>query len=245
MRSTVWNPSIPQIMDNINLTIPIYCFTFWGTSSCDTVHFVEWWNSKMNQFSSPVINFWNLFFSWALRMSNNFRQVSIRICGKLVVDSCRIQCKWKFSYQAIPANNLRENFADSEDTDPCRSHPRLFRLMYPRFRFLSLKLFQSTRDCVERYERVLSFIDDSSKMLFDILKNIKIISLVRECTRQFLFKIRYNRDWSANHNRSEILWTNLPDANPWNHNWEEHVFISVSQDGLCWQLSDATEQVRS
>jgi hypothetical protein len=60
-----------------------------------------------------------------------------------------------------------------------------------------------------------------------------------------LFKIIHNRHRSANHNRSEILWTDLPDANPWNHNWEEHVFISVSQDGLRWQLSDATEQVRS
>jgi hypothetical protein len=60
-----------------------------------------------------------------------------------------------------------------------------------------------------------------------------------------LFKIKYNHDRSANHNRSKILWTDLPDANPWNHNWEEHVLISVSQDGLRWQLSDATEQVKS
>jgi hypothetical protein len=76
-------------------------------------------------------------------------------------------------------------------------------------------------------------------------KTSKIISLVRECTRHFLFKIKYNRDRSANYNRSEILRTDLLDANPWNHNWEKHVFISVSQDGLRWQLSAATEQVRS
>jgi hypothetical protein len=67
---------------------------------------------------------------------------------------------------------------------------------------------------------------------FEILKTSKIICLIREWTRQFLSKIRFNRDRSANHNRSEILWTDLPDSNPWNHNWEEHVFISVSKDGL-------------
>jgi hypothetical protein len=80
---------------------------------------------------------------------------------------------------------------------------------------------------------------------FDMLTNTKSISLIRECTRQFLFKTRYNRDRSADPNRSEILWMDLPDANPWKHNWEKHVFISVSQDGLRWQLTAAQEQVRS
>jgi hypothetical protein len=94
---------------------------------------------------------------------------------------------------------------------------------------------------VEWYERVR----DNSKMTFWWVKNIKIISLVRGCTCQFLFKIRYNRDRSADHNPSEILWIDLRDANPWKHNWEEYVFISVSQDGLRWQLIAPIEQVRS
>jgi hypothetical protein len=59
-----------------------------------------------------------------------------------------------------------------------------------------------------------------------------------------LFKMRYNRDQSADYNRSEILWIDLPDANPWQYNWEEHAFISISQDGLRWQLTAATDQVR-
>jgi hypothetical protein len=74
----------------------VCCFTFWGTLHCDRFRFVEWWNSKVNQLSSPVTNLWSLFFSWALRMDNNFPQVSIRICRKQIVHSCGISRKWLF-----------------------------------------------------------------------------------------------------------------------------------------------------
>jgi hypothetical protein len=75
-------------------------------------------------------------------------------------------------------------------------------------------------------------------------KTSKIISLIRECTHQFLFRLRYIRDRLADHNRSEILWIDLPNPDPWKYNSEKHVFISVSQDGFRWQFTAATEQVR-
>jgi hypothetical protein len=50
---------------------------------------------QVDQLSSPLANPWNLFFSWALWMDNNSRQVSIRICRKLIVNSCGTQFQWK------------------------------------------------------------------------------------------------------------------------------------------------------
>jgi hypothetical protein len=108
IRSMIWNLSIAQITVDMNFWVLVCCFTFWGTSFRDTLHFVEWWNSNLNQFSSPVTNLWYLSSSWPLRMDNNSLQASIRIYRKLVVNLCRIRRKRKISYQVIPANKSSE-----------------------------------------------------------------------------------------------------------------------------------------
>jgi serine/threonine protein kinase len=45
---------------------------------------------------------------------------------------------------------------------------------------VSLKLFRSTRDCVDGYERVLRFIDNSSKMLFGYIKKHQKLLVLSE-----------------------------------------------------------------
>jgi hypothetical protein len=140
---------------------------------------------------------------------------------------------------------LRGNFADSEDTDPRRSHPGFLHWCKLDSASCHWNFFNKPEIMWNDMRGLWDSLMTARRCRSNMLKTSKIISLVRECTSQFLFKVRYNRDRSANHNRSEILWIDFADANPWKHNWEEHVFISVSQDGLRWQLTAATEQVRS
>jgi hypothetical protein len=65
---------------------------------------------RMMEFQSePILvlgyKYLKLIFSRSVRMDYNPRQVPIRICRRLVVNSCGIQRKCKLSYQAIPAND--------------------------------------------------------------------------------------------------------------------------------------------
>jgi hypothetical protein len=59
-------------MVNMNLWVPICRLTFWGTSSRDTLHFVEWWNSRVNHLL-PQSQTFEIYFSresweWAITL---------------------------------------------------------------------------------------------------------------------------------------------------------------------------------